>query len=110
LLDLGLSLAGERSPEAPAALQEAVQLTTGPDEHATAALLSAGVLGLWGHNGPVMDICLDVLAAGDPLDPGTRATLEAELFANALTEPSAYRETARAECRVADPGRSSRWR
>jgi DNA-binding NarL/FixJ family response regulator len=110
LLDLGLSLAGERSPEAPAALQDAVRLTTSPDEHATAALLSAGVLGLWGHHGPVMDICLDALTAGDPLDPGTREALEAELFANALTEPAAYRETlARAGCRVADPGRSSRW-
>ena len=37
--------------------------------------------------------------------------LEAELFANALTEPSAIRKTlARAGCRVADPGGSGRWR
>ena len=111
LLDLGLSLAGERSPDAAVALQDAVRLTTRPAEHATAALLSASVLGLWGHHATVMDICLDALTAGDTLDPGTRDNLEAELFANALTEPSAIRKTlARAGCRVADPGGSGRWR
>jgi DNA-binding CsgD family transcriptional regulator len=111
LLDLGLSLAGERSPAAPVALQDAVQLTTSPDEHATAALRSASVLGLWGHHATVMDICRDALTAGDTLDPGTRDNLEAELFANALTDPSASRDAvARAGGRIADPGESSRWR
>ena len=111
LLDLGLSLAGERSPDAAVALLDAVQLSTSPDEHATAALLSAHVLGLWGHHATVMDVCLDALTAGGPLDPETRDNLEAELFANALTEPSASRKTlARAGCRVADPGGSGRWR
>ena len=111
LLDRGRSLAGERSPDAAVALQDAVRLTTRPAEHATAALLSASVLGLWGHHATVMDICLDALTAGDTLDPGTRDNLEAELFANALTEPSAIRKTlARAGCRVADPGGSGRWR
>ena len=50
LLELGLALAGERSPAAAPALKEAVELTTTPQDHATAALLSARVLGIWGHH------------------------------------------------------------
>ena len=64
LLELGLSLAGERSPAAAAALRDAVQLATCPAEHATAALLTAEVLGIWGHHDAVTGICLDALATG----------------------------------------------
>ena len=39
LLDLGLALARERSPAAPAALRDAVGLAVTPQDHATAALL-----------------------------------------------------------------------
>src|SRR6185312_12325835 len=57
LLELGLSLAGDRSAAAPAALRDAVQFAPQPAEHATAALLSAGVLGIWGHHDTVASIC-----------------------------------------------------
>ena len=50
LLELGLALAAERSPAAPAALTEAVELTANPINHATAALLSARLLGIWAHH------------------------------------------------------------
>jgi hypothetical protein len=74
-------------------------------------LLSAGVLGIWGHHATVTDICLDALASGHKLDPMVRDNLEAELFANALTDASSTRMTlARARHYLADPGTSNRWR
>ena len=79
LLELGLSLAGERSPAAAAALRDAVQLATCPAEHATAALLSAEVLGIWGHHDTVTSICRmrsrpgDRPRPGGPGQPGGRA-------------------------------------
>ena len=50
LLDLGLTLARERSPAAPAALRDAVGLAVTAQDHAAAALLAARVLGIWGHH------------------------------------------------------------
>src|SRR6266576_1397813 len=110
LLKLGLALAGERSPAAPAALTDAVELTTAPQDHATAALLSARVLGIWGHHDSVAVICRDALAAGRL--PGPAAdSLEAELFANAFINPAATGEALeRAQDRLASPGTSSAWR
>ena len=64
LLELGLALAGERSPAAAAALKEAVELTATPADHAAAALLSARVLGIWGYHDSVAVICRDALTAG----------------------------------------------
>jgi DNA-binding CsgD family transcriptional regulator len=110
LLELGLALAGERSPAAPAALAEAVELTTAPQDHATAALLSARVLGIWAYHENVTVICRDALAAGRI--PGPAAdSLEAELFANAMVNGATIGEALeRAQGRLAAPGPSSSWR
>ncbi len=48
-----------------------------------AAMLSARVLGIWGHHDAVVAICRDVLAAPAGLDEATADNLEAELVANA---------------------------
>jgi len=110
LLELGLALAAERSPAAPAALTEAVELTTASAEHATAALLSARLLGIWGHHASAAIICRDALAR--PGDPGSAAdSLEAELFANAVINAATTGEALeRAQDRLASPGTSSAWR
>ena len=110
LLELGLALAAERSPAAPAALTEAVELTTASAEHATAALLSARLLGIWGHHASAAVICRDALAR--PGDPGPAAdSLEAELFANAMISAAAIGGALeRAQDRLASPGTSSAWR
>ena len=110
LLELGLALAAERSPAAPAALTEAVELTTTSAEHATAALLSARLLGIWGHHASAAVICRDALAR--PGDPGPAAdSLEAELFANAMISAATIGEALeRAQGRLASPGTSSAWR
>jgi DNA-binding CsgD family transcriptional regulator len=110
LLELGLALAGERNPAAAAALMEAVELTTAPADHATAALLSARVLGIWGHHDSVAVICRDALAGRGSLGPAGDS-LEAELFANAwISAADAGEARARARSRLADPGTSSSWR
>ena len=110
LLELGLALAGERSPAAAPALKEAVELTTTPQDHATAALLSARVLGIWGHHDTVAVICRDALAGRDSA-AAVADSLEAELFANAWINAAATGEArARAQGRLADPGTSSAWR
>jgi DNA-binding CsgD family transcriptional regulator len=110
LLELGLALAAERSPAAPAALTEAVELTTAPAEHATAALLSARLLGIWAHHASAAVICRDALAR--PGDPGPAAdSLEAELFANAMVDGATIGEALeRAQDRLVSPGTSSAWR
>ena len=110
LLELGLALAAERSPAAPAALKEAVELTTAPPEHATAALLSARLLGIWGHHDSAAAICRDALVR--PGGPGPAAdSLEAELFANAFINAAATGEVLeRAQSRLASPSTSSAWR
>jgi DNA-binding CsgD family transcriptional regulator len=86
LLDLGLALASERDEDAVAVLHEAVAQAddaSQPNEpgRATAALLSAGALGIWGHHDSARDIALAGLSAagGDQL---VADQLEAELFAN----------------------------
>ena len=110
LLELGLALAAERSPAAPDALTEAVELTPAPPEQATAALLSARLLGIWGHHDSAAVICRDALAR--PGGPGPAADgLEAELFANAMINAAAIGGALeRAQGRLASPGRSSAWR
>ena len=83
LLDLGLALAGDRDQGAVAVLHDAVaaESDAGHSGGATAALLSAGVLGIWGHHESAAGIALAGLAVpgGEPL---VRERLEAELFAN----------------------------
>jgi len=110
LLELGLALAAERSPAAPAALAEAVELTTAPAGHATAALLSARLLGIWAYHASAADICRDALARTG--DPGPAAdSLEAELFTNAVINATAIGEALeRARGWLAGPGPSSAWR
>jgi DNA-binding CsgD family transcriptional regulator len=110
LLELGLALAAERSPAAPAALAEAVELTTAPAEHATAALLSARLLGIWAHHASAAIICRDALARTG--GPGPAAdSLEAELFTNAVINAATVGEALeRAQDRLAGPGTSSAWR
>jgi DNA-binding CsgD family transcriptional regulator len=110
LLELGLALAAERSPAAPAVLKEAVELTTAPPKHATAALLSARLLGIWGHHDSAAAICRDALVR--PGGPGPAAdSLEAELFANAFINAAATGEALeRAQSRLASPSTCSAWR
>jgi DNA-binding CsgD family transcriptional regulator len=110
LLELGLALAAERSPAAPAALREAVELTTAPADHATAALLGARLLGIWAHHDSAAVICRDALAAGRI--PGLAAdSLGAELFANASINAATFGEALeRAQDRLASPGTSGAWR
>ena len=103
LLELGLALAGERSPAAAAALKEAVELTATPADHAAAALLSARVLGIWGYHDSVAVICRDALTGRDSLGP-VADSLEAELFANAWINAA---DTGQAQDRAQrPPGRS----
>ncbi|HEY2690094.1 MAG TPA: AAA family ATPase [Streptosporangiaceae bacterium] len=110
LLDLGLALAGERSPDAVAVLREAVRLSPAPADHATAALRSVRVLGLWAYHDSVSAICHGALAAGEVLDPATADSLEAELFANsAISAATADEARARAKDRLADPAASITW-
>jgi DNA-binding CsgD family transcriptional regulator len=94
----------------PTSRRAAVELTTAPAGHATAALLSARVLGIWGHHDSVAVICRDALAAGGI--PGPAAdSLEAELFANTMINAAASGEALeRAQGRLASPGTSSAWR
>ena len=111
LLDLGLALAGERSPDAVAVLQEAVRLSPTPADHATAALLSARVLGLWAHHDAVTAICGEALAGRGDLDPAAVDSLEAELFANSsICGATADEARARAKNRLADPDAPITWR
>ena len=85
-LDLGIALASVRAPEAVEVLEDAVARVPAADR-TRAALLSAGVLGVWGHHDTALRIVRDALspdAAGVPggaTDPGMRDHLEAALFA-----------------------------
>ncbi|MGE5286555.1 MAG: helix-turn-helix transcriptional regulator [Micromonosporaceae bacterium] len=90
LLDLGLALAGERSPAAVTALRQAVELARTPRDHASAALLAVRVLGIWGHHDSVTVICRDALAAGDNLGPMTADNLSNRQIAQHLfiTQPT----------------------
>jgi DNA-binding CsgD family transcriptional regulator len=95
LLDLGLALASERDEDAVAVLHEAVaQADDGgqPNEpgRVTAALLSAGALGVWGHHDSARGIALAGLSAagGDQL---VADQLEAELFANSWVSAATAR-------------------
>ncbi len=110
LLELGLTLARERSQAAPAALRDAVRLAVTAPDRASAAVSAARVLGLWGHHDVAAVICRDTLAG---LQPGPEAadSLEAELFANTwISTATAAAATAQARDRLTDPGASSTWR
>jgi DNA-binding CsgD family transcriptional regulator len=110
LLEYGLSLAAERRPEAAAALLEAVELTSAAPDRATAALLSARALGLWGEHETVLAICRDALA-GDQLDPAAADSLEVELSSSALVSPATVDEArARTRQHLAVPGAAPAWR
>jgi len=86
LLDLGMALAADRDQAAVGVLREAVTQASdvGQPGRAMAALLSAGVLGIWGHHDSASEIALAGLAA-DGLDRQVEDQLEAELFANSCT-------------------------
>jgi DNA-binding CsgD family transcriptional regulator len=108
LLDLGLALARERSPAAPAALRDAVGLTVTAQDHRTAALQAARVLGIWGYHDSAAVICREALARADP---GAADSLEAELYANTLISTAASAQAAaRARGRLTDPHASAAWR
>jgi DNA-binding CsgD family transcriptional regulator len=107
LLELGIALARERSPAAPAALQEAVELARTPQDHATAALLAARLLGLWGHHESVIAICQEALGGG--ADPAAADSLEAELLGNSVVGAGTVAAArARARSRLDHP-ESSAW-
>jgi len=98
LLDLGLALASDRDEAAVAVLREAVAHAddegqpAGPDRptQATAALLSSGVLGIWGHHGSAAQLALAGLSAASA-DPHVQDQLEAELFANSWASAATAR-------------------
>jgi DNA-binding CsgD family transcriptional regulator len=100
LLGLGLALASDRDEAAVAVLREAVAQAgdgqpAGPDQPAaaTAALLSSGALGIWGHHDRAAEIALAGLSAATAAtaDPLVQQQLEAELFANSWASPAAAR-------------------
>jgi DNA-binding CsgD family transcriptional regulator len=105
LLDLGIALASERSPEAVTALREAVRLLGGD-----AALLAARVLGIWGHHAGAAAICRDALS-GPPVAGSVADQLEAELFAaDVISAATVGQARARARSRLSDPGAPDTWR
>jgi DNA-binding CsgD family transcriptional regulator len=109
LLDLGLMLARERNPAAPAVLRDAVGLAVTSPEHGTAALQAARLLGIWGHHDTAAAICLEALA-GPQAGPEAAGSLEAELYANTWISTSTKGEAkARARDRLAAPHASSAW-
>jgi DNA-binding CsgD family transcriptional regulator len=87
LLELGLALAADRHHDAPAALREAVELSADARERADRALVSAHVLGLWGHFDDAVAICREALSAAD-LRPEQLDGLQGELVANACVNPA----------------------
>ena len=98
-LELGIALAAVRHPAAVRTLREAMDRSADK----TAALVSARLLGIWGHHDSAAGICRDVLAAGpgrhghggdDPggVDPATADHLGAEFFANAWIVPATVDE------------------
>src|SRR5206468_4632282 len=94
LLELGMALASERSPEAGPVLRAAVKLA-GPD----AALPAARVLGLWGRHADAVAICRDALAG--PVPEETADSLEAELFQSSfISAETAGAALARARVRL----------
>lgn len=109
LLELGLALAGERRFAAPAALRKAVELMPHAGDRAMAGLLSARVLGIWGHHDDVIAICRDALAAIAGLDEARRESLEAELVANAWVNPATVEEARARTRRHPPPAPSSHW-
>ena len=97
LLGLGLALASDRDEAAVAVLREAVAQAgdgqpAGADQPsvATAALLSSGALGIWGHHDRAAETALAGLSAATA-DPLVQQQLEAELFANSWASPAAAR-------------------
>ena len=92
LLDLGLALASDRDETAVAVLREAVAQAdeAGRPGLPAAALLSSGVLGLWGHHDRAAEIALAGLASASA-DPVARGRLEAELFANSWASAATAR-------------------
>jgi DNA-binding CsgD family transcriptional regulator len=85
LLDLGLALASDRDPAAVAVLREAVAQAA---DKGKPALVSAGVLGIWGHHDTAADLARTGLAAPNT-DPDVTERLEAELFANSWHKAAA---------------------
>ena len=81
LLDLGLALASDRDQAAVEVLRDAVAQADNGGDRANAALLSAGVLDIWGHHQSASEIALAGLSDPDG-DPLVRDRLEAELFAS----------------------------
>ena len=110
LLELGLALARERSPAAPATLRDAIGLAVTAPEHGTAALLAARLLGIWAYHDSAAVICCQALA-GPQADPEAEDGLEAELYANTWINTATLAEAkARAGHRLTAPDASSAWR
>jgi DNA-binding CsgD family transcriptional regulator len=89
LLDLGLTLARDRDQDAVAVLGDAVA-QAGAARRPGAALLSAGVLGVWGHHHRAAETARTGLAVPGA-DPLVREQLEAELLANSWLDAAAAR-------------------
>jgi DNA-binding CsgD family transcriptional regulator len=92
LLELGLALAADRQHDAPAALREAVELSADARERADRALVSAPVLGIWGHFDDAAAICREALGAAGELRPEQVDGLEGELVANTCLNPATVDE------------------
>ena len=110
LLDLGLALARERSPDAPAALRDAIALAVTAQEHGPAALLAARVLGIWGDHDTAAVICTEALARS-PASAEVTDSLEAELYANTwISTATTAGAAVRARERLAAPDAPGAWR
>jgi hypothetical protein len=90
-LQLGLTLASVRDPDAVGVLRDGVRQATEravalatPDSAADAALVSAGVLSLWGHHDSAREVCHETIAAlreAGMLDPAREERLTTGLLA-----------------------------
>jgi DNA-binding NarL/FixJ family response regulator len=84
--ELGLVLAAQVQPEAPALLGEAIELAGPPAQRARIALASGRALGLAGYFENAIDLCRRGLEHKDGIPPELLARLEAELVANATLQ------------------------
>jgi DNA-binding CsgD family transcriptional regulator len=116
LLDLGMALASVRDDAAVGVLSQAVAQAP-PGARADAAVLTAGVLGIWGHHESALRICqetldsLDSVPAGEGVPDG-RDRLEAALFAESWLDMSRAGQAwslLRARQDSAGAGRAAAW-
>ena len=91
-LELGLALAADLQPDAPALLVEAAELAESPRRRAEIALASARALGLAGHFQDAIRLCRRGLEHPAGIRPELVARLDAELVGDAWLHASTVPE------------------